>query len=199
MLFRSLSPEQRFLEQLHRRDEKAFCELVRTHEQAVFRLAFRMLGNVSEAEDLAQEVFVQVFRNIESFRGESKLSTWLYRITVNLSHNRGKYLSRRRSGRHQGLDEDVVNANDGAPGVTVGQVSRPDLELLGSELERVVQSCLAELELEFRTVLVLRDIEGLSYEEISVLLDLPTGTLKSRLHRARAELKKMVETAMGDR
>jgi RNA polymerase sigma-70 factor, ECF subfamily len=199
MLFRSLTPEQRFLERLHKRDEQAFSELVRTHEQAVFRLAFRMLGNASEAEDLAQEVFVQVFRSVESFRGDSKLSTWLYRITVNLSHNRTKYLARRQNARHQDLEESMMGTLDSAPGVTVGQVSRPDLELLGNELERVVQSCLTELEPEFREVLVLRDIEGLSYEEIAILLELPTGTLKSRLHRARAELKKLVETAMGER
>jgi RNA polymerase sigma-70 factor, ECF subfamily len=198
MLFRNLSGEERFLERLQKRDEKAFNELVLEHEEAIFRLAYRMLGSATDAEDLAQEVFVQVFRSIDSFRGESKLSTWLYRITVNLSRNRTKYMARRKKSRHQDLEESQLDTSDGAVGVTVGQVSRPDLEAFGSELERVVVHCLQDIDPEFREVLVLRDVEGLSYEEIAVLLGVPPGTLKSRLHRARTELKRMVEAATGE-
>jgi RNA polymerase sigma-70 factor, ECF subfamily len=198
MLFRNLSGEERFLRRLQKRDEKAFKELVLEHEEAIFRLAYRMLGSTTDAEDLAQEVFVQVFRSIDSFRGESKLSTWLYRITVNLSRNRTKYLARRKKSRHQDLEESQLDTSDGVVGVTVGQVSRPDLEAFGSELERVVVHCLQDIDPEFREVLVLRDVEGLSYEEIGELLGVPPGTLKSRLHRARTELKRMVEAATGE-
>lgn len=198
MLFRTTSPEERLLERLRKRDEKAFSELVLQHEQAVFRLAYRMLGSTTDAQDLAQEVFVQVFRSIDTFRGESKLSTWLYRITVNLSHNRTKYLARRERSLHQDFDESASTSADQATGVTVGQVSRPDLEVLGNELERVVAHCLQEIVAEFREVLVLRDIEGLSYEEIAELVGVPIGTLKSRLHRARAEFKRLIETNTGE-
>jgi len=198
MLFRSSSPEDRFVKRLKKREEQAFNELVLQYEKSVFRLAFRMLGNTSDAEDLAQEVFVQVFKSIESFRGDSKVSTWLYRITVNLSHNRNKYQARRHSQQHQELDETGPSAADAASGWTAGQVSRPDQQILGLELERIVEACLGELEPEFREVLILRDLEGLSYEEVALLLDLHQGTLKSRLHRARAELKRKVEARLGE-
>jgi RNA polymerase sigma-70 factor, ECF subfamily len=198
MLFRNANPEERLVLRLQKREEQAFNELVLGYEKSVYRLAFRMLGNVSDAEDLAQEVFVQVFKSIETFRGDSKISTWLYRITVNLSHNRNKYHARRHSQKHQDLDETSPNAADTASGWTVGQVSRPDQEMLGTELERIVEACLRELEPEFREVLILRDVEGLSYEEVALLLELPQGTLKSRLHRARAELKRLVEARLGE-
>lgn len=198
MLFRSSSPEERFLQRLQKREEQAFNELVLQYEKPVFRLAFRMLGNASDAEDLAQEVFVQVFKAIETFRGDSKISTWLYRITVNLSHNRNKYQARRHSQKHQDLDETAPSAAGTAGGWTAGQVSQPDQQMLGMQLERIVEGCLSELEPEFREVLILRDVEGLSYEEVALLLELPQGTLKSRLHRARAELKRRVEARLGE-
>lgn len=199
MLFRSSTSEEHLVERLQRREEPAFNELVLQYEKSVYRLAFRMLGSVSDAEDLAQEVFVQVFRNIEAFRGESKISTWLYRITVNLSKNRTKYLARRHSHQHQELEETASGVTESVGFVTTGQVSRPDQDLLGSELERIVQECLLSLDSEFREVLILRDVEGLSYEEIALLLEVPQGTLKSRLHRARAELKARVESKSGER
>src|SRR5690606_34906310 len=107
MLSHKPHPEARLVQLLRKRDEAAFNELVLAYEAQVYRLAFRMLGSPEDARDLCQEVFVQVFRSIENFRGDSKLSTWLFRITVNLSKNQNKYLARRQKKNHSELDESL--------------------------------------------------------------------------------------------
>jgi RNA polymerase sigma-70 factor (ECF subfamily) len=182
------------------RDEGAFNELVVTYQRRVFALVFRMLGRRDEAEDLAQEVFVQVFKAIDQFRGDSKLSTWIYRIAVNLCKNRTKYLSRRHAN-----DQDDVDAMadrlpfSAAKGVSVGGISRPDELVEGMQLEVVVKRAIAQIEPEFREVLILRDVEDMSYEEIAEVTGLADGTVKSRIHRARAQLRTLVEKAMGEK
>jgi RNA polymerase sigma-70 factor (ECF subfamily) len=192
--------EALFVARLVSRDESAFNELVITYERRVFALVFRMLGRRDEAEDLAQEVFVQVFKAIGQFRGESKLSTWIYRIAVNLCKNRAQYLSRRHAGRHEDVDALAERAAfASAKGVSVGYVSRPDDLVEGMQLEAVVKRAIAQIEPEFREVLVLRDVEDLSYEEIAAVTGLPDGTVKSRIHRARARLRALVEEAMGEK
>jgi RNA polymerase sigma-70 factor, ECF subfamily len=192
--------EDRFIERLAARDERAFNELVEAYEQRVFRLLFRMLGRRDEAEDMAQEVFVQVFKAIGTFRGESKLGTWIYRIAVNLCKNRIKYLSRRHSGDEDELEPAAERAPlDGGKGVTLGETSQPDHMLEGLEVERIVKECITELDADFREVLVLRDVEDLTYEELCEVTGLPDGTVKSRLHRARGMLKKAVEQRLGDK
>jgi len=192
--------ERRFIERLQERDERAFLELVQVYQGRVYKLVFRMLGRRDEAEDMAQEVFVQVFKAVSTFRGDAKLSTWIYRIAVNLCKNRIKYLGRRRTEEREedepGLDG---GAQDGAPGVTAGDVSRPDHLVEGYQLERIVHEAMVELEPDFREILVLRDVEDLSYEELSEITGLADGTVKSRLHRARAMLKLAVERKLGER
>ncbi len=192
--------EARFIERLIARDERAFNELVQAYEQRVFRLLFRMLGRRDEAEDMAQEVFVQVFKAIGQFRGESKLGTWIYRVAVNLCKNRIKYLSRRHTGEEDELEPAAERAplNEGK-GVTLGESSRPDHVLEGLEVERVVKDCIAALDPDFREVLVLRDVEDLTYEELCEVTGLPDGTVKSRLHRARSMLRQAVERRLGDK
>jgi RNA polymerase sigma-70 factor (ECF subfamily) len=192
--------EARFIERLGARDERAFNELVRAYEQRVFRLLFRMLGRRDEAEDMAQEVFVQVFKAIGTFRGESKLGTWIYRIAVNLCKNRMKYLSRRHAGDEAELEPHAERAplNEGR-GVTLGESARPDHVFEGFEVERIVKECIIELDPDFREVLVLRDVEDLSYEELCEVTGLPDGTVKSRLHRARGMLREAVERRMGEK
>lgn len=190
--------ESQFIARLVARDEAAFNELVVTYERRVFALVFRMLGRRDEAEDLAQEVFVQVFKAIETFRGDSKLSTWIYRIAVNLCKNRSKYLSRRHAGEQDDLDAMADRAPlSAAKGVSVGDISRPDELVEGMQLEVVVKRAIAALEPDFREVLVLRDVEDLTYEEIAEVTGLAVGTVKSRIHRARAQLKALVERALG--
>ncbi len=192
------APSRELLARLKRRDERAFSQLVLAHEQKVYRLVWRMLSTREEAEDMTQEVFVQVFKNIENFRGDAKLSTWIYRIAINLTRNRTKYLSRRKHKSHSDIfaDEGSVTHNE-AQGVTTGETSRPDQVAMGNQAERIVIACLGELDPAFREILVLRDVECLSYEEVGSITGLAPGTVKSRLHRARQLLRTEVEARLG--
>lgn len=192
--------ELRFIQRLCERDERAFNELVQLYQDRVFRLVYRMLGRRDEAEDLVQEVFVQVFKAIGTFRGDSKLATWIYRIAVNLCKNRVKYLSRRKTDAQDEFESaQEKRSMQGAGGVTSGEVARPDHAVQGFQLEIIVKRCIAELEPDFAEVLVLRDVEGLTYEEITEITGLAEGTVKSRIHRARAMLKAKVERLFGEK
>ena len=172
--------DPRFLERLKRRDEAAFNELVRTSQGRVFRVCLRMVGRRDEAEDLAQEVFIAVFRAIETFRGDAKLGTWIYRIASNVTKNRVKYLARRQDGRQGVYDDESAHAADDA--------GAPDDALDGKRAEARLLEALQGLDEEQRLILVLRDVENLSYEEIREATGLAEGTVKSRLHRARQTL-----------
>jgi RNA polymerase sigma-70 factor (ECF subfamily) len=192
--------EARLVERLVARDERAFNDLVRAYERRVFALVLRMIGNRAEAEDLAQEVFVQVFKAIGSFRGEAKLSTWVYRIAINLCKNRSKYLRVRHAGEEEELEalQDRVPMGD-ARGANVAHIERPDEMVAGRQVELIVRRAILELEPSFRECLVLRDVEDLSYEEIGTITGLPEGTVKSRIHRARTQLRELVERALGEK
>jgi len=172
----------RFLDRLRAGDAPAFEELVMTYQHRVFGVALRMLGNRAEAEDVAQEAFVRAHRALGGFRGDAKLSTWLYAITSRLCLNRLASGERRmaRQGEHA-----LLRLSDAGP--------RPDAALERRELETALGRAIAELPEDRRIVVVLRDIEGLSYEEIAQVLELELGTVRSRLHRARAELKEKLE------
>lgn len=172
------------------RDTRAFREFVESHGDQVYNLIYRMLGDREEAEDVSQEVFVTVFKAIGSFREESKLSTWLYRISANHAKNRLKYLNRRAIDRRQSLqDTSELDLHRSRPGAGI----RPDGMAMGRELESMVREALTSLDEGHRLVIVLRDIEQLSYEEIVTITGLAMGTVKSRLHRARAALKSALE------
>lgn len=192
--------ERRFIERLSARDERAFNELVELYGDRVYRLLVRMLGRRDEAEDMAQEVFVQVFKAIDQFRGDAKLGTWIYRIAVNLCKNRTKYLARRRAEAQEELEPLAERAALGeARGVTSSELAGPDQLVEGYQVEAIVKLCITELDTEFREVLVLRDVEDLTYEEIGQITGLAEGTVKSRLHRARAMLKERVEGRLGEK
>jgi RNA polymerase sigma-70 factor (ECF subfamily) len=193
------SNERRFVERLQKHDERAFNELVEAYSPRVYRLVARMLGRREDAEDMAQEVFVQVFKGIGQFRGESKLGTWIYRVAINLCKNRSKYLSRRQDDKQDALDAvaDRQPLHE-AKGVTSGQVNRPDHMVEGMQIEAIMRKCIAELDPDFREALILRDVENLSYEEIIDITGVAEGTVKSRIHRARALLKQRVAQALGE-
>ncbi len=192
--------EARLIAQLTQRDERAFNEFVKLYERRVFALVFRMLGNRAEAEDLAQEVFVQVFKAIGTFRGESKLSTWVYRIAVNLCKNRLKYLKVRHEGEKDALDEMAERAPLAeASAHTVSKVERPDEMVAGKQIELIVSRAILSIDETFRECLVLRDVEELSYEEIGQITGLAEGTVKSRIFRARAMLREIVERELGEK
>lgn len=193
--------EAKLIARLVARDERAFNELVQTYGRRVSALVLRMLGNKAEAEDLTQEVFVQVFKAISTFRGESKLSTWIYRIAVNLCKNRSKYNRVRHQGEQDEL-EAVAERTDlagGAPRANVAVIERPDEALGGKQVEKIVQDAILKIDPTFRECLILRDVEELSYEEIEQITGLAAGTVKSRIFRARAQLKEIVERELGEK
>ena len=172
----------RFLARLRAGETAAFEELVITYQHRVFGVALRMLGNAAEAQEVAQEAFLRAHRGLAEFRGDAKLSTWLYAITSRLCLNRLASGERRLT--RQGEDA-LLRLSDVGP--------RPDAALERRELETALGQAIAELPEDRRIVVVLRDIEGLSYEEIAQVLELELGTVRSRLHRARADLKEKLE------
>lgn len=188
----SRRPDRKLVRALRRRDEDAFADMVDKYQHRVFNVIYRIVGDRQEAEDVAQEVFIAVFKHIDGFRGDSKFSTWLFRIASNRAKNRVKYLARRNKQQHQDLEDTPESNIDDNP-VGGGHADRPDREAMGRELEGIIQEGLEELNEKHRTVIVLYDIENLSYEEISDALDLPEGTVKSRLYRARSQLKAFVD------
>ncbi|MBL9013375.1 MAG: sigma-70 family RNA polymerase sigma factor [Myxococcales bacterium] len=184
--------ERSLLRRLRDRDERAFRELIDDHRDRVFNITYRMLGNRAEAEDVAQEVFITVFKTIDSFREESKFSTWLYRVTVNHCKNRIKYLARRHDRDKDELDETSQQTNGAVTGTPV-RAAQPDKALASAQMEKLLQEAIAALDDDQRAVVILRDVEDLSIEEICEITGLPDGTVKSRLHRARLVLRKRMQ------
>ena len=179
------APSERVLvSKLRHHDPAAFEALVLTHQDRVFDFCVRMLADREEANDVVQEIFVSVHQNLDKFRMDSKLSTWIFRISKNHCLNRIKYLKRRGRGRsdeYDGVSETTLNDAVGAP-------QKPDEALAAAREREMVQKAIAMLDEDQRVLVVLRDIEDLSYEEIVEITELPEGTVKSRLHRAREKL-----------
>ena len=166
-------------------DEAAYTELVAEHQRMVVQLAINLLGDRDEALDLSQEVFLKVFRTIQRFRCQSSLRTWIYRIAVNQARNRHRFWRRRHRANQVSLDAHIAAHGEFLSG---GEL-RPDRLLAQKELAGRLQRALDHLPFEQRTAIVLREIDGLSYEDIAYSLGVAVGTVKSRLTRARQALR----------
>ena len=166
-------------------DETACAELVALHQRMVYGLAFTLLGNHDDALDLSQEVFLRVFRTLGRFRGRSALRTWIYRIVVNQARNRQRWWRRRRRAEQISLDEYVEKFGD----LESRHEVLPDRLLASKETAAQIWQALDRLPFDQRTALILREVEGLRYEEIAYSLDVALGTVKSRLTRARQALR----------
>jgi RNA polymerase sigma-70 factor (ECF subfamily) len=165
---------------------EAFDSLVSRYERRIYNLAYRLSGNAEDASDLTQETFIRLYRSINTFKGQSAFSTWLYRIATNVCLDE---LRRRQRTPAVSLDDPVSTA-DGEIEREVADFSQlPEVLLEHKELQELVQQVLSELSEDHRTVIILRDLEDLSYEEIAEILNCQLGTIKSRLNRARAALK----------
>lgn len=174
-------------------DEKAFAEIVLAYQRKVFNIALRILGNMEEAKDLAQEVFLSVFQSIKDLREEVKFEPWLTQITLNHCRNRWKYLKRRRYFNSNSLD-DPIETEDGSMPMQIYDLSdNPEIHAEKKMIRQWIQRGLLELKEEQRELIVLRDLQGLSYEEIGKVFSLPEGTVKSKIHRARMDLKEILE------
>jgi RNA polymerase sigma-70 factor (ECF subfamily) len=180
----------RLAEGLRQGAEWAYEELIQRFQQPVFNLVSRLLWDSNDVCDVVQEVFLKVFRKIGAFRGDSSLKTWVYRIAVNEAHNHSRWSGRHR-GHEVGLEggEQARSYRDMLP----SSGSSPYEFALDQERRRMVEAALAELRPSFRSVVVLRDVEDLSYEEIAAILGLPLGTVKSRILRGREALRRQLE------
>jgi RNA polymerase sigma-70 factor (ECF subfamily) len=167
------------------RDEDACAELVAEHQRMVYQLSLNLLNDHNEALDLSQEVFLRVFRTIQSFRGHSSLRTWIYRIVVNQARNRQRWWRRRHRAQQVSLDQHIQEHGDLPEAVDSG----PDRVVGQKQLAERIRVALDELPFDQKTAIVLREIDGLSYDEIGFSLGIAVGTVKSRLARAREGLR----------
>ena len=185
-------PEWKIVQKVQAGQVKYFEELIKKHEKPVFNFLFRFLGNYHDAEEVAQEVFLAAYRSISQFRGESRFSTWLYRIAINQAKNKEKNLNLSLQ-RNISIDP-VANDSGDNPVLQVPNPGPdPENQQNQKEIQRIVQKEIHLLNPDEAVIILLNDFEERSYDEISNLLDIPVGTVKSRLHRARMVLKRRLE------
>jgi RNA polymerase sigma-70 factor (ECF subfamily) len=180
--------EALFVLRLQANEDAAYDELVRTYHASMFHVAYRMLGDSADASDAVQDIFLKVFRNIQGFRGDCALKTWIYRIALSEILNRLRWWRRRFRSATVSLDEPP--ADNRQPIQLVDSQPSPLQALETKEQDQAIQQALNRLSGEHRSILILRDIEGFSYSEISDVLGVSIGTVKSRLARARADMRK---------
>ena len=189
--------EDQFLERLRRGDVAAFERLVAERSSDVYALLYRLTSDAEESRDLTQETFLRAFQSVSRFRGDADLKTWIYRIAINQARNRWRWWKRRRRDLTVSLDdnrgpsEQPLSAslrNEDAPD--------PEQETLAREREGQLRSALLGLRSAYREAVILRDVEGFSYEEIATTLEISIGTVKSRLSRGRLELRRKLEGSL---
>ena len=166
-------------------DEVACSDLVATHQRTVFNLALHLLGDRDDALDVSQEVFLRVFRTLSRFRGQSAVRTWIYRIVVNQVRNRQRWWRRRRRADLVSLDDHLKHCGE----LEETREVLPDRLLASKETAARIWAAMERLPFDQRTALVLREVDGLHYDEISFTLNVAVGTVKSRLTRARQALR----------
>lgn len=189
--------EAQFIDRLKAQDAAAFDFLVNDRTPEIYALLYRLTEDPEEARDLTQETFLQAYRNIQHFRGDADLRTWLYRIAVNQARNRWRWWKRRRRGVTVSLDA-AAEADQPSIGSRLAdeRSENPEQFTLARERESAIMSALRSLARPYREAVVLRDVEGLSYEEVAAALDISVGTVKSRLSRGRLELRKRLESSL---
>ncbi|HYW74747.1 MAG TPA: sigma-70 family RNA polymerase sigma factor [Pyrinomonadaceae bacterium] len=191
------SAEEQFLEKLRRGDTLAYERLVGEHSGDVYALLFRLTSDAEEARDLTQETFLRAFQNIERFRGDASLKTWIYRIAINQARNRWRWWRRRRRDVTVSLDAADNHRETPLAAILPSENSpSPEEQTLARERESQLREALNGLRRSFREAVVLRDVEGFSYEEIAQTLQISIGTVKSRISRGRLELRKQLEGSL---
>ncbi len=179
-------------------DADAFEILVRNYQKKMFNIAFRITGSMEDASEVVQDAFVSAYKNLKRFEERSRFSTWIYAITVNTARNRLTQISARSRHETDSLDDpSSVDENMKKFEPASDDPSALDT-LIKRDQQKSVQECLNRLEQDFREVIVLRDIQGFSYEEISVMLSIAAGTVKSRIFRAREAIKDCLKKLLGD-
>jgi len=190
--------EGQFIERLKRGDEAAFETLVNERSGEIYGLLYRLTENGEEARDLTQETFLRAFQSIAQFRGDSDLRTWIYRIAINQARNRWRWWRRRRRDLTFSIDAPGVTGSRSPFAETLKSErdKDPEQNAIANERECALRKALSGLRRVYREAVVLRDIEGFSYDEIAVTLNLSIGTVKSRLSRGRQELRRKLEGSL---
>ncbi len=192
--------DQQLVERVQRGDKHAFDLLVTKYQRKLGRLISRFVRDPAEAEDVTQDAFIKAYRALPGFRGESAFYTWLYRIGINTAKNH-LLANKRRAPTSTPFDAEESEAFEEAS--LLREVNTPENELMSKQIVGVVQASLQQLPEDLRSALTLREIEGLSYEEIAIVMDCPIGTVRSRIFRAREavaeNLRPLLETSKGKR
>ena len=192
--------DQQLVERVQRGDKQAFDLLVSKYQRKLGRLVSRFVRDPAEAEDVTQDAFIKAYRALPSFRGESAFYTWLYRIGINTAKNH-LLANKRRAPTSTPFDTEEAESFEEAG--LLHEVSTPENELMSKQVVDVVQASLQQLPEDLRSALTLREIEGLSYEEIASVMNCPVGTVRSRIFRAREavaeNLRPLLETSKGKR
>ncbi|MDL1866898.1 RNA polymerase sigma factor RpoE [Betaproteobacteria bacterium PRO4] len=187
--------DQQLVEKVQRGDKHAFDLLVIKYQRRLARLLSRFVRDPAEVEDIAQETFIKAYRALPSFRGDSAFYTWLYRIGVNTAKNFLVSQGRKFPASVSGLDAEEAENFEGAD--QLREVNTPETELMGKQVAQTVNQALEVLPEELRTAIILREIEGLSYEEIAEIMNCPIGTVRSRIFRAREAVADKLRPLLG--
>ena len=178
--------ERELIRKAKQGDMFAFEELILKHEKIVYNVAFRMMNHSEDAKDLSQEVFIKAYKNLEKFDERSSFSTWLYRITTNTCIDE---MRKRKGKQSYSLEEELENEEGSMQRQIADEGDTPEESLLRNEQKSEILQALDTLSEEHKAAIILRDVKGLSYEEIAEILELSLGTVKSRISRARNQLK----------
>jgi len=187
------SVDQLLVERVQKGDKRAFDLLIQKYQHRIISLVSRYVSDSSEAQDVAQEAFIKAYRAIGRFRGDSAFYTWLYRIAINTAKN-WIVAKNRRPPAH---DIDAVDAEQYGMSSRLKETSTPENELLREEIERTVYDTIAELPEDLRTAIMLREMDGMSYEEIATTMECPIGTVRSRIFRAREAIDEKLKPLIG--
>lgn len=181
--------DQQLVERVQKGDKRAFDLLILKYQHKIFAVISRFIRDHSEVQDVAQDAFIKAYRALPNFRGESAFYTWMYRIAINTAKN---YLVARNR-RPPATDLEVEDAEFYSGNEAMHEMNTPESNLMRDELQAVIDLAFQELPEDLRRAVTLREIDGLSYEEIAVAMDCPIGTVRSRIFRARESIDKKIQ------
>ena len=187
--------DQALVLRVQRGDKAAFDQLVRKYQHRIIQLVNRYVKDASEAQDVAQETFIKAYRALTNFRGDSAFYTWLYRIAINTAKN---YLVS-RARRSSDYEVDVQEAEQIDSSLKLKNLDSPDMLLINDEIIDTIQTAIDELPEEMRVAIMLREFEGMSYEDIAITMSCPVGTVRSRIFRAREAIDKKLKPLLDER